>query len=31
MDTLNVLGSICSIASLAFAVYTYIKSKNDKK
>ncbi len=31
MDTLNVLGSICSIVGLAFAVYTYIKSRNNEK
>ncbi len=31
MDALNILGSICSIFGLAFAIYMYIKSKNKKK
>ena len=31
MDILNIVGSICSIVGLAFAVYTYMKSKNKKK
>ena len=31
MDILTIVGSICSIIGLAFAIYTYIKSKNKKK
>lgn len=30
MTTLNVLGSLCSIAGLAFAVWCYIKAKHKK-
>lgn len=31
MDILTIIGSICSIVGLAFAIYVYIKSKNEKK
>lgn len=31
MDTLNIVGSICSIIGLAFAIHVYIMSKNKKK
>ena len=31
MDILTIVGSICSIAVLAFAIHVYIKSKNEKK
>ena len=31
MDILNIVGSICSIFGLLFAVHSYIKSKNKKK
>nr|DAU79682.1 MAG TPA: transmembrane G protein-coupled receptor [Bacteriophage sp.] len=31
MDILTIVGSICSIVGLAFAIHAYIKSKNEKK
>lgn len=31
MDTLSIVGSLCSILGLAFAVYAYLKSENKKK
>ena len=31
MDILTIVGSICSIVGLAFAIHVYIKSKNEKK
>lgn len=31
MDILNIVGSVCSIIGLAFAVYVYIKSENEEK
>lgn len=31
MDILTIVGNICSIVGLAFAIHVYIKSKNEKK
>ena len=31
MDILNVIGSICSVIGLAFAIYCYIVSRNKKQ
>lgn len=31
MDILNIVGSVCSIIGLTFAVYVYIKSENEEK
>ena len=31
MDTLSIVGSICSVIGLVFAIYVYVKSKNKKK
>ena len=31
MDTLSIIGSICSIFGMAFAIYVYIKSNYKKK
>ena len=31
MDTLSIVGSICSVIGLAFAIYVYVKPKNKKK
>ena len=31
MDILNIVGSICSIIGLAFAIHGYMKSRNKKK
>ena len=31
MDMLSIVGSICSIVGLAYAVYVDYKSKNEKK
>ncbi len=31
MDILNIVGNMCSVIGLAFAVYIYMKSKNKKK
>ncbi len=31
MDILNIFESICSIIGLAFAIYTYCMSRNEKR